>query len=186
MTVQDIICQTLRLVGRDDVADAVADGGELASEENRLLNVFHTYFNSVVDELARGYFPPSARDLVTRTDGKILLSALSHRAVGIRKIIVDKKSVGWRIYGDELVVDGDTCVVYYEYSPAPFGLNDEFFYPDFAVSERLIRYGMAAEYFLVCGCADETHLWEEKYRDEIETLRARCVIKPRVPPRRWI
>lgn len=187
MTVNKIICSALRLVGRDDVADAIEGESQLSAEFNRIKNAFLTYFNSVLDELARAYFPLSEREAISCTGGKITLSSLRRRAVKIKKILSGKKSVEWQVYGSELLVDCDEeAIIFYEYSPAPLREEDEFFYPEYAVSERLVQYGMVAEYYLVCGCAEEMHAWEEKYRDEIESIVARCIVKPKVPPRRWI
>ncbi|MGN1060204.1 MAG: hypothetical protein ACI4QN_00575 [Candidatus Coproplasma sp.] len=186
MMVKEIICQALRLVGRDDAADAIVGTAELSAEVTRIKNAFLTYFNSVVDELARGYFPPSAQEEVTFTNGKKSLSSFSRRVVRIKKILVGDKAIEWHILAGYLYADVENATVYYEYAPNPLKEGDEFFYPEFAVSERLVQYGMAAEHYLVLGCADESRLWEERYRDEIEALIARCTVKPRIPPRRWI
>ncbi|MDE7380052.1 MAG: hypothetical protein K2N14_03265, partial [Clostridia bacterium] len=64
--------------------------------------------------------------------------------------------------------------------------DDDFFYPVFAVSARLVEYGMAAEYFLVNGDGAGYTAWEAKYRGEIENLLSRAGVKGRIPPRRWI
>ena len=186
MKVKEVICYALQLVGRDDVAQEVAGSFALSSEVARLKNIFLTYFNSVLDELARGYFPLSAKEDVFLTDGRVSLSSFSKRVVRIKRVLVAKKTVEWHIYAGYLYVDAENATVYYEYAPQPLGETDEFFYPEFAVGERLVAYGMAAEHFLVSGCAEESRAWEQKYHDEIEALIARCTVKPRIPPRRWI
>lgn len=186
MTVKEIICQALRLVGRDDAADEIGGTAELSAEVVRIKNAFLTYFNSVLDELSRGYFPLSIQENINLSYGKKQLSSFAKRVVRINKVLVDNKAVEWHISAGYLYVDAEEAIVFYEYAPNPLKENDAFFYPEFAVSERLVQYGMAAEHFLVCGCAEESRLWEERYRDEIEALIARCTVKPRIPPRRWI
>lgn len=186
MKVKEVICQALRLVGRDDMADDMQNDVALSAEFTRLKNTFLTYFNSVLDELARGYFPVSYEEETELVDGKIAVSSFGRRAVRIKRVLEGKKPVEWHISAGYLYADGEKVTVCYEYSPEPLGEADEFSYPEFAVSERLVEYGMAAEYFLVAGCAEESRLWEQKYRDEIEALISRCVVKPLVPPRRWI
>ena len=69
MKVKEVICYALQLVGRDDVAQEVAGSFALSSEVARLKNIFLTYFNSVLDELARGYFPLSAKEDVFLSEG---------------------------------------------------------------------------------------------------------------------
>ncbi len=186
MTVKEVICQALHLVGRDDAAEAISGSAQLSAEVTRTKNAFLTYFNSVVDELSRGYFPLSVTEQVRFPQGKFPLAGFSHRVVRIKKIIADKKSIEWHILAGYLYADAQEATVYYEYAPNPSAESDEFSYPEFAVSERLVQYGMAAEYFLVCGCAEESRMWEQKYRDEIEALIARSPVKPRIAPRRWI
>lgn len=186
MTVKEIICQTLRLVGREDAADEICGTAVLSAEIVRIKQAFLTYYNSVLDELSRGYFPLSEQEEVTFTDGKKNLSSFAHRVVRIKKVLVNNKAIEWHISSGYLCADAKNATVFYEYAPQPSTEDDEFFYPEFAVSERLVSYGMAAEHFLVCGCAEESHMWEQRYRDEIEALIARCVVKPHVPPRRWI
>lgn len=186
MTVKEIICQALRLVGRDDAADEIAGPDTLSAEVSRTKNAFLTYFNSVLDELARGYFPPSASEEAIFTQGKKSLSSFSKRVVRIKKVMSGKKAVEWHILSGYLYADAEEATVYYEYAPNPLKETDNFFYPEFAVGERLVQYGMAAEHYLVLGCAEESHLWEQRYRNEIEALIARCTVKPRIAPRRWI
>lgn len=186
MTVKEVICAALRLVGRDDAADAVEGGGTLTAEQTRTKNAFLTYFNSVLDELARAYFPPETREDTEFVGGKKSLSSLLKRAVRIKKVILDGKPVKWQLSAGYIVADVDSAEVVYEYAPTALNENTAFFYPDYAVGERLVEYGMAAEHYLVLGCAEESRAWEEKYRQEIEALACRRTVKDRIPPRRWI
>lgn len=186
MTVKEVICYAMRLSGRADVADSIVSGVVLSAELNRVKNTYLTYLNSVLDELARGYFPLSAEEEVTFLQGKISLSSFSKRVVRIKKVLEGKNPIEWHISCGYLCADAEKATVRYEYAPEPLAYTDEFFYPEYAVSERLVAFGMAAEHFLVNGCAEESRVWEQKYRDEIEALIARCVVKPLVPPRRWI
>lgn len=186
MTVKEIICVALRLVGRDDAADSVGGGAELSAEVTRLKNTFLTYFNSVLDELARGYFPLPCEEETYLINGRKPISSFFRRVVRINKVLVGNKPIDWHISAGYLLADAENITVRYEYALEPFVETEEFFYPDFAISERLVSYGMAAEHFLVCGCAEESRAWEQKYRDEIEALIARSAVKPLIPPRRWI
>lgn len=186
MTVKEIICNALRLVGRDDAADAVSGGATLSDEVTRLKNIFLTYLNSVLDELARGYFPLPYEEETELVNGKKPISSFVRRVVRIKRVLVGKKPIEWHISAGYLCADAEDITVCYEYAPEPLTEDAEFYYPEFAVSERLVSFGMAAEHFLVCGCAEESRAWEQKYRDEIEALMARCTVRPLVPPRRWI
>ncbi len=186
MTVKEVIIQTLRLVGREDAADAVAAGGELDEEMTRLKRAFITYLNAVLDELARGYFPLDYVEDMTADDGRYVFSAFSKPPLRIRSVTCGGKKVKWRLCPDALEADSPEITVTYEYAPSALAETDEFAYPVFAVGERLVSYGMAAEYYLVMGDASSSQLWEGRYRSEIELLLSHSAVRGRIPPRRWI
>lgn len=186
MKVKDVICEALRLVGRDDAADAICAGGELTDEVLRLNRACLTYLNAVLDELARGYFPLDCEEEMSGDDGRFAFSAFSRKPLEIKRVTAGGKPVKWRISPDYLVADAYSVTVYYTYAPQTLGYEDDFGYPDFAVGERLVEYGVAAEYFLVLGDAASSAAWENKYRNEIDNLLSRSNIRGRIPPRRWI
>lgn len=186
MTVKEVIIETLRLVGREDVADAVSAGGQLDEEMTRLKRAFITYLNAVLDELARGYFPLDYVEDMSAEDGRYAFTAFSKPPLKIRKVICGDKKVRWRLSPDALVADSPEITVTYEYAPSALSEDDEFSYPVFAVGERLVSYGMAAEYYLVMGDASASELWENRYRSEIELLLSHSNVRGRIPPRRWI
>lgn len=185
MTVKEVICEALRLVGREDAADAISGSSSLTSDYTRLNRAFLTYLNSVFDELARGYFPLDARAEIT-SDGVIAQSAFPYRPVRIKKVYQDGKEVDWQLGSEGLITKSGVVTVVYEYAPDALTEDDEFDYPVFAVGERLVEYGMVAEHYLVLGDAVSSKVWEEKYRDEIEALLSRSTVRERIPPRRWI
>ncbi len=186
MKVKEVICETLRLVGREEAAEEIEDTGGQQEENVRLRRALLTYLNAVRDELARGYFRIIAEQRMQSEDGMYPFVRFTFRPLEIKGVYVDDKPVDWHISPDYLFADGRDVLVKYAYAPAPLGLEDEFSYPDPLVSERLVEYGMIAEYYLVLGDASGSDAWENKYRNEIDRLLSLCTEKRRVPPRRWI
>lgn len=182
----EVVCEALRLVGRDDVADEIIIGGPLTGEVARLNRAGLTYLNAVRDELARGYFPLDAKEEMSSKNGSFAFADFKYKPYEIKRVIADGKPVKWHISPDYLVADGKNITVFYTYVPDPLKMDDEFDYPVFAVSERLVEYGIAAEYYLVLGDVTNSAVWESKYRSEIENLLSRSGLKGRIPPRRWI
>ena len=185
MKVYQIICDTLRLVGRTMVADNIEED-DYTDEAERLQRALLTYLNAVLDELARGYFPLDTEEEMSSEDGVYSFASFLKAPVKINRVTDGKNPVEWHIYPDYLRTDCKKITVYYEYLPPLLRVNDDFFYPVFAVSPRLVEYGMAAEYFLVAGDSEAYNAWESKYRSEIEMLLSRSSVKERIPPRRWI
>ena len=186
MKVKDVLCETLRLVGRNDAADAVSGGGELDAEVSRLKRACLTYLNAVLDELARGYFPLDCEEEMTGVNGAFAFADFGCKPLEIKRVTANGKPVKWRISPDYLIADAQNIKVYYTFAPLPLTEDDEFRYPHFAVGARLVEYGVAAEYFLVLGDASASAAWENKYRNEIENLLSGSAVKGRIPPRRWI
>lgn len=213
MKVSEVICQTMRLVGRSDAAEAIeaaaaaaeaadganknpTDGGEsvteaaeapvLPDEVKRLKRAFLTYLNAVLDELARGYFPLDTEEEMSSESGVYSFAGFLKSPLKINRVTDGQNPVEWRIFPNYLQTEAHKITVFYEYAPPVLGEDDEFFYPVFAVSAGLVGYGMAAEYFLVSGDGAGYAAWENKYRGEIENLLSKSAVKERIPPRRWI
>ena len=209
MKVIDVICRTMRLVGRSDAADliesaAAVNGAEqtevygeedgqsgaiapvVSDEVKRLKRAFLTYLNAVLDELARGYFPLDTEEEMSSESGVYAFADFLKAPLKINRVTEAQNPVEWHISPNYLHTKAKKVTVSYEYAPPVLGEDDEFFYPVFAVGERLAEYGMAAEYFLVAGDGTGYSAWESKYRNEIENLLSRSSVKDRIPPRRWI
>lgn len=185
MIVKELICQTMRLVGREDAADSI-NSSSPTDEAARLKRALLTYLNAVLDELARGYFPLDTEEQMSSENGVYAFADFLKMPVKINRVTDGENVIEWHICPNYLHTDSKNITVYYEYLPPQLNENDEFFYPVFAVSARLVEYGMAAEYFLVSGDGAAYNSWENKYRNEIENLLSKSSVKDRIPPRRWI
>ena len=185
MKVSEIICRTMRLVGRETSAENI-EAKTPTEEDLRLKRALLTYLNAVLDELARGYFPLDTEEKMQSENGVYAFSGFLKAPSRINRVLQGEKPIEWHISPDYLYADANEITVCYEYLPQELKDTDEFFYPVFAVGARLVEYGMAAEYFLVNGDGAGYTAWEEKYRGEIESLLSRSSVKGRIPPRRWI
>lgn len=185
MKVKEVISAALALAGRDDAARDVLTVNP-SEDSARLTREFLAYYNAVIDELARGYFPLAARADLSSEDGCYALSSLPKTAVRINGVTDGKKVVDWRICAGYLCCTAKNITVFYEYVPAAAVTEDDFSYPLPEVGERLVEYGMVSEHFLVEGASDESAAWENKYRGEIDRILARGVVKRKLPARRWV
>ncbi|MDE7087434.1 MAG: hypothetical protein K2O67_04495, partial [Clostridia bacterium] len=123
---------------------------------------------------------------MTSESGEYAFADFLKGPLKINRVTDGKNPIEWHISPNYLHTKAKKVTVYYEYAPPVLGEDDDFFYPVFAVGERLVEYGMAAEYFLVMGDGAGYSAWENKYRNEIENLLSRSSVKDRIPPRRWI
>lgn len=185
MKVINILCETMRLIGREDAADET-ENGTPSDGAARLKRALLTYLNAVLDELARGYFPLDTEEEMSAVDGVYPFASFLKTPYKINRVTDGEKAIEWHISPDYLHAEAEKITVFYEYLPPALEEEDEFFYPVFAVGIRLVEYGVAAEYFLVAGDGSAYSAWESKYRNEIETLLSRSSVRGRIPPRRWI
>jgi hypothetical protein len=183
MIVKEILEDAMRLTGREGLLSGEESGGE-SLQQVKYTMLF--CLNAVVDELARGYFPVKKIEDMTSETGKFCFSDFSERPLKILKVLSGERKIGWHILPEYLVTGCEKVTVEYEYAPKKFAEEDEFDYPDPQVSSRLISYGMAAEFMLICGEVESSSCWEQKYRQEIDRLLSLRTVKDRIPPRRWL
>jgi hypothetical protein len=181
MTVKEILEDAMRLTGRDELEGTSGEGGE---SKVRYAMLF--CLNAVIDELARGYFPIKKTEDLTSDTGRYDFSAFAERPVKIVKVTSNGRKIGWHICPEYIICDKQNITVEYEYVPDKLTEDDEFDYPDVQVSFRLVEYGIAAEYMLICGEIESAAMWEQKYRQEIDRLLSLRTVKERIPPRRWL
>lgn len=184
VTVNEMIIQTMRIIGRPDCAELMA--GTLNEETTRMKYTMLFCYNAVIDELARGYFPLKTREEMESDAGEYSLEDFSLTPIKIVRVTVDEKPVEWRILPGYLECEEKKITVEYEYAPAQSSFGNDFAYPDGLVSATLVQYGMAAEYMLICGDIQGSAAWESKYRAEIDRLLALQPVRGRIPPRRWL
>jgi hypothetical protein len=181
MTVKEILDDAMRLTGRDEL-----DGQGSEGNESKVKYAMLFCLNAVIDELARGYFPIRKREELTSDTGRYDFSNFAERPVKIVKVTSGAKKIGWHIYPEYFICDKQNVTVEYEYVPNKLTEDDEFDYPDVQVSFRLVEYGIAAEYMLICGEVESAAMWEQKYRQEIDRLLSLRTVRERIPPRRWL
>jgi hypothetical protein len=180
MIVKEILEDAMRLTGRD-----IYDESDDESEQ-RVKYTMLFCLNAVVDELARGYFPVKKVEDMKSSDGKYNFSDFAERPLKVVKVTSGGKKVGWHLMPEYLATNEASVTVEYEYAPQKLSEEDEFNYPDAQVSARLVAYGMAAEFMLICGEVESASCWEQKYRQEIDRLLSLKTVKQRIPPRRWL
>ena len=186
MLVSDVIKAAFEFVGRADVAEAVSDGSYTENDEfSRAAECALHCYNAVEDELARGFFPLVKEEELTAEDGRIYYTSFAGTPVRILAVISDKGQIGYRICPKYIEVKDGTYTVRYTCCPAKKQMDSASDYSGYPVGERLMAYGVAAEYCLICGNFEEIECWENRYKDEIERLRPHE--RPRdIRARRWV
>ncbi|MDE5943749.1 MAG: hypothetical protein K2H30_06055 [Clostridia bacterium] len=186
MKVKDIIVTTLKILGRNSLAEKLAAGGELDGGEKDTVNTLVHCFNAVEDEVARSYIPLCAEQTVISYSGEFYYTLLEHTPVRINSVLSDGEAVSFKLYPEFIKADATKAVVQYDYAPAVKDIDgvSEF---NCAVGVYLFACGAAAEFCLINGEIQAAEIWESKYRQEIEGVQRKSVTTGGyIPPRRWV
>lgn len=182
MKVKDIILTAANELGIGTEMAAYYSGSATAGEEDAHL-LLHC-FNLVENELALDYLPLYAEDTLETTSGQLYYSLLKNTPVRILSVENEQgKSIRFDLYTEHLKTEPGTVKVRYTYTPKKKMISDS---SDFTLlaSERLIAYGIAAEYTLAMGRFEESAIWDKKYK---EAINAAYALRPtkKMRSRRW-
>lgn len=182
--VKDVIILSLQMLGRADVSAAM-EQDTLTDEQSAVIDTLVHCYNSVEDELARGYFPVAATQAVSISGGKFYYTALEHTPVKIVAVKYNSKPVKYRLTPQYIATGALSAEIEYLYCPEAKTIEDDGEYDGGTVSGRLLAYGVAAEYCLIQGAAEESACWESKYKLAIDGARRLSPERRYIPPRRW-
>lgn len=185
MKVNEVLKLAAAHVGRNDLKkfiESPTDDEDLKEEYDNLL----TYYNSVEKELALDYFPLLNEEMVETDTGEISYDDFSFPPASIKGIY---SAEGVRLAADFFAeyirtAKGKVRVVY-SYLPSDKTADDECekFY---GIPVAALVAGIAKNYCLASGMADESVMWNQTYNDCVQAARARREARRRITARRWI
>ena len=139
----------------------------------------------VADDIASDYFPLVREDEMTAKNGRLFFKDFPRAPTAVASVRKNGKRVKFHRRFDGLKLDGDgKVIVQYAFKPAEATEDGETEWADETVSERILAYGVAAEYCIAAGLDADAEMWDKRYRDALQ----RAVIKfssgKSTPPRR--
>ncbi len=186
MKVKDVIVTTLKILGRNALAEKLSEEDELDDGERDTVNTLVHCFNAVEDEVARNYIPLSASQTMRSPDGRYAFSQFEHTPVKITGVTFDGAAASYKLFPEYLKADEKQITVEYDYAPPIKDIDgvSEF---NCSVGVYLFACGAAAEYCLINGEIQAAEVWESKYRQEIEGVQRKSGTSGGyIPPRRWV
>lgn len=186
MKVKNVIVMTLKILGRNQLAEKLSEDGELDGGEKDTVNTLVHCFNAVEDEVARSYIPLCTSQTMRSPDKMFLFSQFEHTPVRITGVTADGAAVDYKLFPAYIKAEAPQITVEYDYAPSVKDIDgvSEF---NCAVGSYLFACGAAAEYCLINGEIQAAEIWESKYRQEIERVQRKSVTSGGyIPPRRWV
>ena len=186
MLVSDVIKTALAFLDRQDAADMItSDTYSSDAEVSRLVTALLHCFNAVEDELARGFFPLSKEEELTSAHGQLYYTSFSKTPYKILSVTCAGRAASYKIYPEYIELDSGKYTVAYLFAPEKKSLSNESDFPGYPIGERMLSYGIAAEYCLISGDIEASESWESRYRAEIERFRPRERTKG-IKARYWV
>ncbi|MCL2675201.1 MAG: hypothetical protein FWE84_01230 [Firmicutes bacterium] len=178
MTLRDCIIKAAGYLGLRETADAYKSGS--APDDG-----FLAYARDVVAEICADYYPLKIAERVTADEnGLIPLNELSKPVIDVFRVIKNGFSALFLIKYDRIEVNfGGECTVEYSYMPVLSGLDSELPFSS-RIDERVVAYGIAAEYALL-NCPEDAAMFDKRYKDALSKALIQKSEK-RVKGRSWL
>ena len=152
------------------VSNFVNDG-DLESNSKKK-KVMMTCIENVIQEIALDYSSCVYQEKILLSKGeRFTFDKLSKTIVNMRKLYKDGYATTFKLFNDGVEVDnGGEYVISYNY--LPFIDFDAEVVVGFSpcLTERVVAYGVAAEYLLNEGRYEEASLWDSRFREGVRAL----------------
>lgn len=183
MKVKEIVLAAANALGLEEGVALYFAGSDTSfqREGERLLECF----NLVENELALDYLPLYAEDVFETKTGRLEFAAFKFAPVRIVRVMNQEgESVRFSVFPEYVKTEVGKWTVRYTYTPETKLIGGESDYV-LQVSQRLLVYGVLAEYCLGEGMFEEATIWDKKYK---EAVKCACKSIPctRLKSRRWV
>lgn len=191
MLIKDILKISCVILNSDEVLTYLTDNvyeNEDVIKESELL---FKCFNLVINELSSEYLPFKDVKTLNTPDGIINYALLDNKVTDILSV---KNGAGenmdFSAYPLYIKINAGAAgaagsvTVEYSYIPEFQSVSGEVNIGEKKITERIIAYGICAEYCLICGQYDEALIWDKRYKDSLASV-MRKTKRLSVPARSW-
>lgn len=183
MNIKDVIKTSALLLNREDVVNYLNLGqGDL--ETLSTVNKLTSLVNLVISELASTYVPMIKVEQVVVKNGNVLYTNLSERVLGIVDVRdTNNVQLNFEVKANGIEVKAERVVVEYEFLPPNFDLGDIVNFSNARVDERVLSYGLIAEFCITEGRFEEAVTWHKRFVEELSLIC--CPKNVNTKQRRW-
>jgi hypothetical protein len=184
-SVKSVVRLAARMIGVEEMTEGHFNGSGL-EEGERIVQGLVNCFNLVENELAVDYLPLVCEETLSTDEAGVIEYALLSKKIAYLIDVRDE----WGNRAKEkrmpthIKLEPGRYVVRYAALPTEKTAEDACEYGA-GVSERLLAYGVAAEYCLHKGLYAEHAAWDKKYRDALAAA-CRSTKGGRLKERTWI
>ncbi len=185
MKLKTAIYYASMFLGLEEVSELIESGETGDDEQEHEKELLLRCANLVVSEIASDWVPLKVRESVVVKGGAIEYVALNKRVVDVYSI-TDKwgNKVAFREFYDRIMIADGEYEIEYSYLPENVGIDDELPFKKNSPSERVIAYGIACEYSIISGMAEEASIFEQRFTDALSIV-TKVKKEQKIKRRRW-
>ena len=167
---KDILLKTAEILNRDDIINELNNPTNSSQAIQNDIYRLISYFNYTLDTLCENYFNiTNSQNIYSDKDKKISFLNFENEPTQILKVLCNDKPVFFSKYSKFITVPEakKKYKIIYKFIPQRVtNLSDEIAMPT-GVSEKLISYGMASEFFASKNLFEQSQYWNNKFMLEI-------------------
>lgn len=161
MTVSDVVCSAIKILGDFDFYDYLIGKGEEQSVYVNDKELLIIAYNQAI-ETAINYCPLYHTETFSPTKGSVNYQKFSYNPYKIVKITTTDSLQSVEILPTEIKTNGKITVEYV-YVPTVSGLDEAFIYEHSALSKIDLAYGVLSEYLIYKGRFEEASAFLDKF-----------------------
>jgi len=180
MTIRGCSAKAAKYLGLKELSKQIEKN--TMGDEDR--DSFIAMTRDVVHEISTDFFPLRITKNINIQGGSFDLRALNNRVAHIFSVKREGMNFRFNTRFDRVETNAEgLCEVHFSYLPA---LNSmQTIIPIFSkINERIIAYGVAAEYCLINGLSDAV-VWDKRYKDALRRALGDGRVERRVRKRAW-
>ena len=186
MKLKEVIKNACAFLDFNDLKVAI-ENNNMTEAQTAKVNKFVEYFNLVQEEIATEFLPIFHLESINANDN-LMFSSLEKQVLDII-YIKDKngKKMSFKVFPDCVTFKGTAKEILYSIVPQSVTLSEDILY---LAPVRVYCYAIAREHFLNEGLNDVAFMYEERFKNAINSLIEKDKSYPpiirRSPSRKWL
>lgn len=189
MIVKNVLINAANYLGLTHLLNTtLLDGANVATaDEVAEVNTLISCLNLVINQIASEYVTLKDKVKVTSSTGVIYYSNLSKKVVvDVLGVKLNGVPVEYSCKPDKLETVPGTLEIEFAYQPTQLNsINSTIDFANFKLNERVLAYGLVAEYNFLYANYDDAAIWDNRFKTSLSNLlRPRREVK--IKQRLWI
>ena len=186
MQVKNVIKLSAEMLNLEQTIQYLAGAETLDGQTNKSdADILLRCFNLVVNEIAAEYRVFSKLKNIDTQNGVIEYPQIDNQIISVNAVYKDGKTVRYKSMPNFISTSPGGVSVEYSYMPENCEIEDNIDLSGTKIPERIIAYGVCAEYSIISGAYDEGLMWDKRFKDSLFSSLKKTK-KLSVPLRRWI